>query len=224
MLQKLNRIPKRWLAVVAATALLSVGLTAGAIAAAGFEPAGAVSGKAGYAGYAGDRSGPVGDDDRIIQRVAEIINVDAETLANAIDTAINELSNEEFAAQMDELVAEGTLTAEQSAAAVAWFNDRPAEAGHIAFMGVMTDDTDRLARMLAKGVSHGALTQADADAIIAWHGQRPDFIPAYHGGMHDGHGRHHRGGKDGDRQHRNGGGDDDSTGESGAADGDGSAG
>lgn len=215
MLQKLNRIPKRWLAVVAATALLSVGLTAGAIAAAGFDSPGSISGKAGYAGA---RGGMMDEDDRLIRRVAEIINVDAATLANAIDTALNELSNEEFAAKMDELVADGTLTAEQSAAAVAWFNDRPADVGHIAFMGVMTDDTDRLSRMLAKGVSHGALTQADADAIIAWHGQRPDFIPAYHGGMHDGDGhgrRHHRNG--GDRN------DDAATDDSAAGD-DGSAG
>lgn len=213
MLQKLNRIPKRWLAVVAATALLSVGLTAGAIAAAGFDAAGPISGKA---GYAGERGGMMDEDDRIIRRVAEIINVDAATLANAIDTAINELTNEEFAAQMNELVADGTITAEQSTAAVAWFNDRPSDVGHIAFMGVMEDDTDRLSRMLSEGVRHGGLTQAEADSIIAWHGQRPDFIPAYDGGMHDGdrHGRHHRGG---DR-----GGDDD-TGAS-AGDDDGSAG
>ena len=41
MLRKLNGLPKRWLLVVAATALLSVGLTAGVIAAAGFDGAGA---------------------------------------------------------------------------------------------------------------------------------------------------------------------------------------
>ena len=196
MLQQLNRIPKRWLAVVAATALLSVGLTAGVIAAAGFDASGPGSGKAGYADA---RGGMMDKDDRLIRRVAEIVNVDAETLANAFDTALNELADDEFAAQMDELVADGTLTAEQSAAAVAWFNGRPAEIGHLAFMGVMTDNTDRLSRMLAKGVSHDYLTQAEADAIIAWHGQRPDFIPAYHGGMHDGdeHGRrHHRNGGD----------------------------
>ena len=115
---------------------------------------------------------------------------------------------------MNELVADGTLTADQSAAAITWFNDRPSDVGHIAFMGVMEDDTDRLSRMLSKGVSHGALTQAEADSIIAWHGQRPDFIPAYDGGMHDGdrHGRHHRGG------------DSDDNADAGAGDDDGSAG
>ena len=212
MLHKLNALPKRWLLVVAATALLSVGLTAGVIAAAGFDPAaGPVSGKAG-AGYGPERGGMMGEDDRLLRRVAEIVNVDADTLVAAFDTALNELANEEFASKMDELVTDVTLTAEQAATAVAWFNDRPADVGHLAFMGVMTDNTDRLTRMLNEGVSHGALTQADADAIIAWHRARPDFIPAYDGGMHDGHrkGKHHRGG-DADSRHTDSSNTDDSA-------------
>ena len=223
MLQKLNALPKRWLLVVAATALLSVGLTAGVIAAAGFDPAASpVASKSGD--YAGERGRMMDEDSRLLRRVAEIINVDADTLVAAFDTALNELANEEFASKMDELVADGTLTAEQAATAVAWFNARPADAGHIAFMGVMTDNTDRLTRMLNEGVSHGALTQADADAIIAWHRDRPDFIPAYDGGMHDGHrkGKHHRGG-DADSRHTDNSNTDDSAVGNGNTDTDGDA-
>lgn len=211
MLRKLNGLPKRWLLVVAATALLSVGLTAGVIAAAGFDGAGTPIG--GKTDYAGARGGMLDEDDRLLRRLAEIVNVDAATLANAFDTALNELANEKFAEKMNELVADGTLTAEQSATAVAWFNARPANVGHIAYMGVMTDNTDRLAQMLAEGVEHGALAQTEADAIIAWHGARPDFIPAYDGGMHDGHrkGKHHRRGDRHDSRHTEGSNTDDSA-------------
>ena len=219
MLQKLNALPKRWLLVVAATALLSVGLTAGVIAAAGFD--GAASPVNGKAGYGPERGGMMGEDDRLLRRVAEIVNVDADTLVAAFDTALNELANDEFASKMNELVTAGTITAEQAATAVTWFNNRPADAGHIAFMGVMTDNTDRLSQMLAEGVSHGALTQADADAIIAWHADRPDFIPAYDGGMHGGpgKGRHHRG----DGRHTSGSNTDDSAVGNGNTDPDGGA-
>ena len=223
MLQKLNALPKRWLLVVAATALLSVGLTAGVIAAAGFDPAaGPVAGKAGD--YAGERGRMMDEDSRLLRRVAEIINVDAATLSAAFDTALNELANEEFASKMNELVADGTLTAEQSAAATAWFNARPADAGHIAFMGVMEDNTEQLSLMLAEGVSEGFLTQADADAIIAWHRARPDFIPSYGGWAHDGHrkGKHHRGG-DADSRHTDNSNTDDSAVGNGNTDTDGDA-
>lgn len=211
MLRKLNGLPKRWLLVVAATALLSVGLTAGVIAAAGFDGAGGPIG--GKADYAGARGGMLDEDDRLLRRVAEIVNVDAAALANAFDTALSELANEKFAEKMNELVADGTLTAEQSAAAAAWFNARPANVGHIAYMGVMEDNTEQLSRMLAEGVSEGFLTQADADAIIAWHGQRPDFIPSYGGWAHDDHrkGKHHRRGGRGDGRHTEGSNTDDSA-------------
>lgn len=197
MLQRIRNIRKRWLLVPAAAALLAVGIVGGAALAAGVGGPG--YGPAPGFGMAGDsddkRGGHRDMETRLLARVAEIVGVEAAALEQAFDTAFNEFANEEFAAKMNALADDGTLTEEQAAAAIAWFNDRPAEAGKMAFMVAMTASSDKVGRLLDRGVAKGYLTQEQADAIAAWHEERPDFIPQreHDRGRHHGKGKHDSG-------------------------------
>ena len=111
---------------------------------------------------------------------------------------------------MNALAADGTLTDDQAAAAVNWFNDRPDDTGQLAFIAAMTANSDKVTRLLNRGVAKGYLTQEQADAIAAWHQQRPDFIP-----QHDrDRGRHHGKGSH-DRDDNNDASDSDSDGDAG---------
>ena len=151
----------------------------------------------------GERAGGVGNHDatydRFIQRVAEILGIESETVGSAFATAQHELADEQFATKMDTLVEDGTLTREQADAANAWFTARPADAGRIAYIAVGVADADKVAQILQKAVDNAALTQEQTDAISAWHGERPDFLPEHRIGHDRDGGRHHGGrGHDGD--------------------------
>ena len=199
MLQKIRNIRKRWLLIPAAAALLAVGIVGGAALAAG-SPAFAPNPGYGY-GIPGDsdhrRGGHSGHHEmeaRLLARVAEIVGVETAALEKAFDTAHHELANAEFAAKMNALAADGTLTDDQAAAAVSWFNDRPDDTGQLASIAAMTANSDKVTRLLNRGVAKGYLTQEQADAIAAWHQQRPDFIPQHDRdrGRHHGKGNHDR--------------------------------
>ena len=218
MFNRIRTIRKRWLVVTAAAALMAVGLTAGAVFATGL-PGPGIGGPPWANGPDSDsrmgKSGAVAN--RIFERVAQIIDVEQETLENAFATAHHELADEQFAAKMDTLVENETLTREQADAAINWFAARPADAGRLAYIAVGTADTDQVAQMLQKAVDQEMLTQEQADAIADWHAERPDSLPEHRHGRfgHRGeHGRGHDG--DGDDGHDDGDGDhDDGDGDSG---------
>ncbi len=192
MLNRLRTIRKRWLFASGAAALLAVGLIAGSVVASGGPPlypgAGAGHDTKGHAGAG------LHDDmqQQLLQRVAEILDIEEAALTDAFNTALNELADAEFQSVMAALVEDETLTQEQADGANTWFAARPADAGHFAFLGVAIDDADKLNKMLTRLVEREALTQETADAIAAWHADRPDYLPDHlHDGDHDGrHGRH----------------------------------
>ena len=199
MLNKIRTIRKRWFIASATAVLLAAGLMAGAV----FAVSSPIPAPGGHAGLAGERAGGVGNHDatydRFIQRVAEILGIESETVGSAFATAQHELADEQFATKMDTLVEDGTLTREQADAANAWFTARPADAGRIAYIAVGAADSDKVAQILQKAVDNGALTQEQTDAISAWHGERPDFLPEHRIGHDRDGGRHHGGrGHDGD--------------------------
>ena len=202
MLSRIRTIRKRWLVVTAAAALMAVGLTAGAVFAAGF-PGPGIGGPSWANGHDSDgrmgKSGAVSN--RIFERVAQILGVEQETLENAFATAQHELADEQFATRMDTLVEDETLTREQADAAIKWFAARPADAGRIAYIAVGSADTDKVAQILQKAVDKEMLTQEQADAITAWHAERPDSLPEHSRGRFGGRGDHGRG-HDGDSDSR----------------------
>ena len=208
MFDRIRTIRKRWLIATTAAALLAVGLTAGAVFAAGsparyfgdgISPAAKIHPSSGFhhAGHS-----------QLFPRVAEILGIEEEALSNAFTTAWNELADEQFQARMDALVEDETLTHEQADGAVAWFQSRPADAGPLAFIAVATADADKVGKYLDRMVENELLTQAQADAIADWHAERPDYLPEHRRHMFGGKGRHGRGhdgdghdgdGNDGDR-------------------------
>ena len=200
MLNKIRTIRKRWFIASATAVLLAAGLMAGAV----FAVSSPIPAPGGHAGLAGERAGGVGNHDatydRFIQRVAEILGIESETVGSAFATAQHELADEQFATKMDTLVEDGTLTREQADAANAWFTARPADAGRIAYIAVGAADADKVAQILQKAVDNGALTQEQADAIAAWHAERPDSLPEHSRERFGGRGDHGRG-HDGDSSH-----------------------
>ena len=207
MFNRIRTIRKRWLIAATAAALLAVGLTAGAVFAAG-SPArhfgdGIMPAAKTHASAALHRAGH----SQLFTRVAEILGIEQETLSNAVTTAWNELADEQFQARMDALIEDEALTQEQADGAVAWFQARPANAGVIAYIALATADADKVGKTLDRMVENELLTQAQADAIADWHAERPDYLPEQgrhwfggkgrHGRDHDGDG-HDGDGHDGD--------------------------
>ena len=210
MLNRIRTIRKRWLVVTAAAALMAVGLTAGAVFAAG-SPQRHFDGNTSPAMKTYPASGTHhASQEQFIERVAEILGIEQETVSNAFATAQHELATEHFDARIATLVENGDLTEEQGEAASAWFAARPADAGFIAFFAAATADTDRLTKILDHAVANERLTQDQADAIIAWHADRPESLPEHDRGMFGKRGRHGHGhdGHDDDR-HDDDGDDDD---------------
>ena len=193
MLNRIRTIRKRWLVVTAAAALMAVGLTAGAVFAAG-SPQRHFDRDTTPAMKTYPASGTHhASQEQFIARVAEILGIEPETVSNAFATAQHELATEHFDARIATLVENGDLTEEQGEAASAWFAARPADAGFIAFFAAATADTDRLTKMLDHAVANELLTQEQADAIIAWHADRPESLPEHDRGMFGKRGRHGHG-------------------------------
>ncbi len=65
------------------------------------------------------------------------------------------------------------------------------------YIAVGSADTDKVAQILQKVVDKEMLTQEQADAITAWHAERPDSLPEHSRGRFGGRGDHNRG-HDGD--------------------------
>lgn len=176
MLNNRYRIRKRWLMVAAAAALLTVVLAGGtALATTGpgqyrIMPQGPV--------HHYDNAG-VGQDqqDAVLDRVAEIIGVELDTLVDAVRVARDERAAERFDAIIASRRTEGALTPDQECDARAWFRQRPAQSGPTAIVVAHTANTQRADYWLQDLVARERLTRAEADAISAWHTQRPASLP-----------------------------------------------
>ena len=204
MFNRLRSIRKRWF-VLAAVALLSIGIVGGTLFVSG-SPASASGSPASVIGNAlqhgrghdTDRAGH-GNSGDVMARVAEILDVEQDTLESAFKTAWDEQAETRFDAKVDALVTDETLTQEQGDAAKTWFEDRPDKSGPLAIRLAGTSDTDKVDTWLEKLVDAEKLTQDEADALSAWHDDRPDSLPEHtrsrSGNRHGRHGHH---GHDGD--------------------------
>ncbi len=194
MFNRIRNIKKRWFVVIAAVALLSVGLVSGAVFAANGSP------HPGKGFHLGDDDGyraGKGGGAQVMARVAEILGVEQETLESAFKTALDEQAEAKFDARMDALVADETLTQEQADAAKSWFEERPELSGPLALRLARTSDTERVNNWLERLVDAEKLTQEQADALSAWHAERPDSLPESEH-RHHGHRKGHHDDGDGD--------------------------
>ena len=196
MFNRLRNIRKRWFVVAGATALLAIGLVSGTVFAAG--AASHVVGKGPHHGYGHDdyRSGK-GDTGAVMARVAEILEIEQDTLESAFATALDERANTRFEEYVQGLEDDETLTLDQATEANDWFDERPANSGPLALRLARTSNSDRVDTLLEKLVERDRVTQDEADALSDWHDDRPDSLPTVTRG--DGKERHgHHGGGDSD--------------------------
>lgn len=195
MFNRIRSIRKRWIVAAATAALLAVGLASGAVFAASGPGQGAFNGfRYGHDYDKGGnhlRNGVKAD---VMTRVAEIIGVEQDTLESAFQTAFDEQAETGFDDRIDALVADETLTEDEGNAAQTWFEDRPALSGPLALRLSRTSDTQRVNNWLERLVDAEKLAPEPADALSAWHGERPDFLPEARGKRS----KHHRGHHDGD--------------------------
>jgi len=99
--------------------------------------------------------------DAIMSEVADILNVDQQTLENAFKQAQQEQRGEALDNRLAELINEGTITQQQANEFNAWINSRP----DIPLVGP---------QQLKKLVQEGKLTQEQVDASKAWIESKPD--------------------------------------------------
>lgn len=176
MFNRIRNIKKRWFVVVGAVALLSIGLVGGSVFAAGATGNALGSGLR----YASDQDGyrhGKGDQSAVLARVAEIVGVEQDTLEAAFRTAFDEQAETRFKDRIDALVADETLTEDEGNTARTWFENRPELSGPLALRLARTSDTDRVNNWLERLVDTGKLTQEQADALSAWHAERPEALP-----------------------------------------------
>ncbi len=193
MFNRIRNIRKRWFVVMASAALLAVGLVGGTVFAAGAPSH--VIGNVLQQGYDHDepRAG-IGNRSAVMERVAEILGIEQDTLESAFATATDEQANTKFEERMAALVSDETLTQEQADAANAWFDERPANSGALALRLAGTSDSGKVDNFLARLVENEKLTQDESDALDAWHDNRPDSLPE----VSRRHGRHGHGDADDD--------------------------
>ena len=95
---------KRWVIVSVVVAALAIALTGGAIMAQDEDEDGSKS-------FAG--------------RVAEILGLEEDTVADAMEQAKEEMRDEAIKAKLDALVEDGTLTQDEADAYLEWLESRP---------------------------------------------------------------------------------------------------
>ena len=194
MLNRIRNVRKRWLAVAAAVALLSVGLVGGSAVAAGI----AERDDDDRLRHANGSDGDWDDHDTraaLMVRVADILGVPPGDVEAAFKIALDEQAGSRFDERIDALVADETLTQAQGEVAKTWFGSRPRSSGHVAIHLAHTADADRADAWLSRLVEDDMLTQDEADSLSAWHDDRPDHLPEGRDGRHGGHHDH---GDDGD--------------------------
>jgi len=130
----------------------------------------------------GSTPGPHHPDGAVLERAAEILGIDAETLANAIKQAGQEVQRERLdervASRLAHIVEAGGLTQSEADNILAWWQGRPLTATPrilaFAFRPRLGPGL-----VLSPVVERDALTQEKADAIRAWWGSQPEsFDPA----------------------------------------------
>ncbi len=187
MINRITRVRKRWFVLAASVALLAVGLTFGSVFASGSGPTDLLK-RGGYSDVRG--GGHFGNNDTVLNRVAELLGKTRAELDSALSTALDEQANTKFEERMTALVTDETLTQDQADAANTWFDERPSNSGPLALRLARTSDSDRVDTALEKLVDAERITQDEADSLSDWHDDRPDSLPTVsheHSGRRHGH-------------------------------------
>ena len=191
MINRITGIRKRWFVLAASVALLAIGLTFGSVFASGSDPTDVLK-RGGYSDLRG--AGHHGNNDTVLNRVAELLGKTRAELDSAFATSLDEHANTKFEERMTALVTDETLTQDQADTANTWFDERPANSGLVALRLAGTSDSEKVDTRLAKLVEAGKLTQDQSDDLDEWHDDRPSDLPtARHEHSSRRHG-HHRGG------------------------------
>jgi hypothetical protein len=113
--------------------------------------------------FADNGQGPAGV--KLLDRVAQLLNVDKQKLADAFKQAGTELRQDRTTNMFNKLVTDGKLTQDQANQYKAWLAAKPAGAfGPL--MGLTVMD---------KMLKDGKITQAQYDAWKTWWNQKPGF-------------------------------------------------
>ena len=132
-----------------------------------------VIGTAGTA-LADDGQNGQGNQDGLLARVAQILNIDVQKLKDAFKQAITELRAEKQNTELQNLVTSGKLTQDQADQLKAWLDSRPD------IPGVGPRNIDQLLKA-------GKITQEQYDAYQAWQAAKPDVpLPARQEGLDTG--------------------------------------
>ena len=102
---------KKWLLAIVAVGILAAGLSVGA----GFARGGLSAGD-------GDGDSPKST---FISKVASILELDEDTVSDALEQARNEMADERVEAMLDAKVEKGLITQDQADEYLEWFQDRP---------------------------------------------------------------------------------------------------
>ena len=159
------------------------------------------------AGAAFAQEGPVDGSnprDSIKDRVAEILGVDREDLDTAMRTAREEHREAKQDERLATLVDAGTITQEQADELDAWEDARPEAMSELKHFGKSrhpgmmppTNDSSVEARVAAL-VEQELITQEEADAIVSWVNDRPEWLDELKGEL-----RPERGGRGHSHPHR----------------------
>ena len=187
MINRITGIRKRWFVLAASVALLAVGLTFGSVFASGSDPTDILK-RGGHSDQRG--GGHLGNNDTVLNRVAELLGKTRTELDSALATALDEQANTKFEERMTGLVTDETLTQDQADAANTWFDERPSNSGPLALRLARTSDSDRVDTALEKLVDAERITQDEADSLSDWHDDRPSTLPTVsheHSGRRHGH-------------------------------------
>lgn len=121
-----------------------------------------------------------GQNDEVIDKVAEILQIDSDELGEALAQARTEVRQEQRDERLDQLVADGTLTPEQVAEIQEWEAARPAVLEEIGAVGQRgrghQGDGPVSERQLAQLVDDGMITREQAEEVLAWLDARPDAL------------------------------------------------
>jgi hypothetical protein len=165
-------VKKRWLFIPLMVGLLTLVVTSGAILAQGN----------GHPGGGGAVKG-------LASRVAEILDLEEETVQSAFDQAIRERQDEHVQALFDRLVEAERLTQDEANAIIEWYQARPDAA--IYLKGVLLRGEEALQHRLDRMLEAEVITHQEADAVMSWYGSRPDGLPTRgYGRGWPGHGLH----------------------------------
>lgn len=132
----------------------------------------------------------------ITDRVAAILGVDSADLGNAFDLARDEVRSEKVDGRLDQAVADGTITQAEADEIKAWMDSRPdvledlhGAHGHRG----PRHESATLEERLDTLVEEGAITQAEADAALAWSEARPEALDEIRPDRGEGNGHGRRG-------------------------------